>query len=48
MYDNSEILITEHLRRIVPRMEVLPFTKNASSMKQADLRDVKNVLQEYT
>jgi len=41
MSDNSEILITQYLRWIVPRMEVLPFTrKKTSSMKEADLRYV--------
>jgi hypothetical protein len=39
-YNNSEILIMWHLRKVVPRLEVLLFIwKKASSMKQADLRD---------
>jgi hypothetical protein len=36
-----EILITWHLRREVPRLKVLLFTrKESSSMKQADLKDM--------
>ena len=41
MSDNSEILIIQHLRRVVPRPEFLLFAnKRASSVKQADLRDM--------
>jgi hypothetical protein len=40
MSNNSEILIIRHMRRVVPRQEVFPFTrKKSSSMKQADLMD---------
>ena len=39
--DNLEILIIQHLRRVVQRLGVLLFTrKKGYSMKQADLRDV--------
>jgi hypothetical protein len=39
---NSKILIIRHLRRVVPRSDVLFFSrkKKASSMKQADLRNI--------
>jgi len=38
---NLEILIIWHLGRLVPRTEVLLFTRQtASSMKQAHLRDM--------
>jgi hypothetical protein len=38
---NSEILIIWHLGRVVPRPEVLLFTrKTASLMKKAHLRDI--------
>jgi hypothetical protein len=41
MSGNSEILLIRHLRRVVPRAEVLLFTrKKASAMKQADVRDI--------
>jgi len=40
MSDNSEILIVRHLRRAVPRADVLLFTRRkASAVKQIDLRD---------
>jgi hypothetical protein len=46
MSDNSEILIIQHLRRAVPRAEVLLFTRRkASAMKQVDLRDFFFTLQ---
>ena len=39
--DNSKILIIQYMRRVVPRMQVLLFTrKKASSIKQADLRNM--------
>jgi hypothetical protein len=40
--DNLLILIIQHLRRAIPRSEVLLFTreKKGYSMKQADHRDV--------
>jgi hypothetical protein len=39
--DNREIPIIQHLRRVVPRLGVLLFTrKKGYSVKQADLRDV--------
>jgi hypothetical protein len=39
--NNLEILIIQHLRKVVPRWEVLLFTtKKFSSMQQEDLRDM--------
>jgi hypothetical protein len=39
--DNLEILIIWHLRRVVPRLEVLLFTtKKCLLMKEADLRHI--------
>jgi hypothetical protein len=38
MSHNSEILIIQHLRRIVPRPEVLLFIRK--KVKQTDLRDM--------
>jgi len=41
MSNTLEILIFQHFRRVVPRMEVLIFYKqNASSLKKVDLRDM--------
>jgi hypothetical protein len=37
---NPEILIIWHLKRVVPRLEFLLFEKKASSMKEADLRNM--------
>jgi hypothetical protein len=37
---NSEILIIWHMRRVVPGPEVWIFTKENSSVKQADLSDM--------
>jgi hypothetical protein len=37
MSDNLEFLIIQHLKKTVPRPEVLLFTRKAAIMKQADL-----------
>jgi hypothetical protein len=45
MADISEILTFRHLRRIVPRLEVLLFTREKPlSLKQTDLGHVQRVL----
>jgi hypothetical protein len=41
MSNNLEILITQDVRRVMPRLEVFAlYQKKASSMKLADLRDM--------
>ena len=41
MSDNLEILIFEHINRVVPKPEDLLFTrKKGSSKKEADFRDI--------
>jgi hypothetical protein len=37
---NEEVLLISHLKGVVPRWEVLLFTKNVSSLQQAGLRDM--------
>jgi hypothetical protein len=40
MFNNLGILLIQHLRRVVPRPEVLLVPENHSSVKQIDLKDM--------